>query len=130
MNVKEAVRAANKYITELFADEEVQDLGLEEVVFDETANAWKITIGFSRPWERRSLAANLGGQDWKNRSFKVVEINDHTGEIVAMTHRSVTTDFAVFDRIAEAFKDVDDLSAKIDQAVDESKATHNRPATS
>ena len=47
-----------------------------------------------------------------------------------MTHRSVTTDFAVFDRIAEAFKDVDDLSAKIDQAVDESKATHNRPATS
>ena len=35
MNVKEAVRAANKYITELFADEEVQDLGLEEVVFDE-----------------------------------------------------------------------------------------------
>ena len=130
MNVKEAVRAANKYITELFADEEVQDLGLEEVVFDETANAWKITIGFSRPWERRSLAANLGGQGWKNRSFKVVEINDHTGEIVAMTHRSVTTDFAVFDRVAEAFKDVDDLSAKIDQAVDESKAPHNRPATS
>ena len=30
-------------------------------------------------------------------------------------------DFAVFDRIAEAFKDVDDLSAKIDQAVDEGK---------
>ena len=91
MNVKEAVRAANKYITELFADEEVQDLGLEEVVFDETANAWKITIGFSRPRERRSLAANLVGQDWKNRSFKVVEINDHTGEIVGMTHRSLTT---------------------------------------
>ena len=91
MNVKEAVRAANKYITELFAEEEVQDLGLEEVVFDETANTWKITIGFSRPWERRSLTANLGGQDWKNRSFKVVEINDHTSEIVGMTHRSLTT---------------------------------------
>ena len=67
MNVKEAVRAANKYITELFADEEVQDR---------------------------------------------------------------STDFAVFDRVAEAFKDVDDLSAKIDQAVDESKAAHNRPVTS
>ena len=39
-------------------------------------------------------------------------------------------DFAVFDRVAEAFKDVDDLSAKIDQAVDESKAAHNRPTTS
>ena len=28
-----------------------------------------------------------------------------------------TEDFAVFDRVAEAFKDVDDLSAKIDQAI-------------
>lgn len=91
MNVKEAVRVANKYITELFADEGVQDLGLEEVVFHETTNTWKITMGFSRPWERRGLAASLGGQDWKNRSFKVVEINDHTGEIVGMTHRSLTT---------------------------------------
>ena len=39
-------------------------------------------------------------------------------------------DFAVFDRVAEAFKDVDDLSAKIDHAVEESKAAHSRPATS
>ena len=39
-------------------------------------------------------------------------------------------DFAVFDRVAEAFKDVDELSDKIDQAVEESKAAHNRPATS
>ena len=35
-------------------------------------------------------------------------------------------DFAVFDRVAEAFKDVDDLSARIDQAVDECKTKHNR----
>jgi len=28
-----------------------------------------------------------------------------------------TEDFAVFDRVAEAFKDVEDLSAKIDQAI-------------
>ncbi len=32
----------------------------------------------------------------------------------------------LFNRVAEAFKDVDDLSAKIDQAVEESKAAHNR----
>ena len=35
-------------------------------------------------------------------------------------------DFAVFDRVAATFKDVDDLSAKIDQAVEECKAEHNR----
>ena len=88
MNVKEAVQAANRYITELFADEGVQDLGLEEVVFHESTQVWKITMGFSRPWERQGLAAL--GQN-RNRSFKVVEINDDTGEIVGMTHRSLTT---------------------------------------
>ena len=46
MNVKEAVQAANRYITELFADEGVQDLGLEEVVFHESTQVWKITMGF------------------------------------------------------------------------------------
>ena len=35
--------------------------------------------------------------------------------------RQKAEDFAVFDRVAEAFKDVDDLSARIDQAVDEVK---------
>lgn len=41
-----------------------------------------------------------------------------------------TEDFAAFGHVAEAFKDVDDLSAKIDQAVEKSKTAHNRPATS
>ena len=41
--------------------------------------------------------------------------------------REREADFAVFDEVAEAFKDVnpEELQARIDQAVDEVKARHN-----
>ena len=52
MDVKEAVRTAKEYLAELFAEETITDVGLEEVVFDDASNEWNITIGFSRPWSQ------------------------------------------------------------------------------
>ena len=73
MDVKEAVQAAKSYIIDLFGGEEISNVGLEEVEFDDLGGAWKVTIGFSRPWERQgALGVNLG---LKNvRSYKVVHI--------------------------------------------------------
>jgi hypothetical protein len=51
MNVTEAVAAAKKYIGELFAQEGISNLGLEEIEFDEHAGEWRVTVGFSRPWD-------------------------------------------------------------------------------
>ena len=60
MDVKEAVQTAKHYVAELFTDETIGDVGLEEVVFNDTSNNWEITIGFSQPWQKDSLAASLG----------------------------------------------------------------------
>jgi hypothetical protein len=49
MDVKEAVAGAKKYVGELFAQEGLINIGLEEVEFDEPTKEWHITIGFSRP---------------------------------------------------------------------------------
>ena len=46
MDVKEAVATAKKYVTEVFEGEDLADMGLEEVVFDDEADIWKVTIGF------------------------------------------------------------------------------------
>ena len=60
MDVKEAVRTAKNYVAELFTDETIGDVGLEEVVFNDTSNNWEITIGFSQtvaerlPWPLHS----------------------------------------------------------------------------
>ena len=88
MDVKEAVKTARGYVVELFANEQIMNVGLEEVVFEEISNNWKITIGFSRPWDQQKnvLSAALG-EGRLARSYNVLRINDDTGEVESLTDR-------------------------------------------
>ena len=87
MDVKEAVRAAKECVVDLFDGEEIDYVGLEEVVFDDESDQWLITIGFSRPWERpKALSASLL-EDPLKRSYKVVRINDADGRVMSLKDR-------------------------------------------
>ena len=55
MDVREAVAVAKGYLTNLYTDEAIEHLGIEEVEFDEYSDTWRVTLGFSRPWDRASL---------------------------------------------------------------------------
>ena len=89
MDVKEAVRTAKKYIAELFTDETIADVGLEEVEFNNMSNNWEVTIGFSRPWDQENpLAASIGNQP-STRSYKLVRIDDD-GHVISLTDRVLT----------------------------------------
>jgi hypothetical protein len=48
-SIKEAVALAKAHIVDLFSDENISQIGLEEVEFDSEAREWKVTIGFARP---------------------------------------------------------------------------------
>ncbi len=87
MDVKEAVRTAKDYIAELFDGEEITFVGLEEVVYNEDSNNWKITIGFSRPWNNRNAYAARVGDLRTLRSYKVICINDDSGRVESLTDR-------------------------------------------
>ena len=84
MDVKEAVRTAKDYVAELFDGENITDVGLEEAVFNEEADSWDITIGFSRPWDSRN---NVVTAVRLRRSYKVVSIDDTTGRVESLTDR-------------------------------------------
>ena len=89
MDVKEAVQEAKKHIAEIFADESIVDVGLEEVDFDESDEVWLITIGFTRIWERPGgIIRALGGDT--GRVFKVLRIENETGRVQSVKHRDVT----------------------------------------
>lgn len=81
MDVKEAVRRAKAYVVDLFAEEGLEVVGLEEVEHDDILHEWRITFSMSR---RDSLASALARL---TPSFKVVVIRD-TGEIRSVKHRS------------------------------------------
>ena len=89
MDVKEAVQTAKKYVAELFTDETIANIGLEEVEFNSTSNNWEVTIGFSRPWQKNSLATALGNQP-PARSYKLLCINDDDGHVMSLTDRVLT----------------------------------------
>ena len=86
MDAKKAAKAAKDYIIDLFADERILHVGLEEVKFNEQQDIWEITIGFYRPWNRNLQIPNLD-----ERSYKIVHIKDEDGQVVSVTHRALTT---------------------------------------
>lgn len=85
MTVKDAVKTAINYTKDLFSDESILNLGLEEVVFDDSTNEWNITVGFSLPWSIKK--SNLGpisaiiNDGNLPRVYKVVKINAATSDI-------------------------------------------------
>jgi hypothetical protein len=91
MEVREAVAEAKKYVQELFAQESISNLGLEEVEFDEAAGAWSITVGFSRPWETpQNALAVLARQLQPPRAYKIVRIHDKTRQLISVKNREPT----------------------------------------
>ena len=98
MDVREAVKKAREHILEMFADENVSNVGLEEVDWegDPTERIWRITIGFSRPWDepRNTLAAVA--RLLPRRTYKVVRI-DKVGQLISITSRDVVSDYASAD---------------------------------
>ena len=104
MEVKEAIKKAKEYIQETFAGENYTNFGFEEVVYDYDSNEWRITFGFSRPWDRPQtenrghLEALLGYRDreYRNReaellvrrSYKLVTMSDD-GAKISVKNREV-----------------------------------------
>lgn len=89
MDVREAITVAKTYVAEVFADERAQNVGLEEVEYDEAARAWNVTIGFSRPWDFPVTLSGIvsANRNPIRRTYKTVRISDEDGKIVSVKNR-------------------------------------------
>ena len=97
MKVKEAVKVALEFVSDAFSDEKLSNLGLEEVVYDDLQEIWKITVGFSRPWDypRHTIASMTNPELLARaaiRTYKIVEIRDSDGEVTAIKVKIVGED--------------------------------------
>jgi uncharacterized protein YdeI (YjbR/CyaY-like superfamily) len=91
MDVKAAITAAKAYVNEVYSDEQVTNLGLEEVERIPAAGTWEITLSFSRPWNTpktraQEILENLGGVSSLKRSSKVITVADD-GSVISMKNR-------------------------------------------
>ncbi|HEY0782140.1 MAG TPA: hypothetical protein VGE98_06795 [Thermoanaerobaculia bacterium] len=84
---------ALQFVSELFGQEKITNLGLEEVVSDE--DTWRVTVGFSRPWDYppgslswlEAIDAINGPTATPEREYKVVKVDASTGEIKGLEIR-------------------------------------------
>lgn len=91
MNVKAAVELGKRYIVDIYAGEEINNIGLEEVEFDEGEKVWYVTVGFSRPWdEPKNIYSELSGKGTlTKRSFKKLRISDENGTVLSVKNRDI-----------------------------------------
>lgn len=88
MDVKDAVARAKSYLADSVGDEEVRDLGLEEIRYDDSDEAWLITLGYSRPWDAPKIVTTVSGKDLDlNRTYKVVRLSDGNGALLSVKDR-------------------------------------------
>lgn len=94
MTPKEAVIAAKAWVADIFADERIVNLGLEEVRFDDAKKHWLITVGFLRT---DTLPPDDTGHSSFGRlltpgfrkSYKVVRIDNRNGEVLSVENREI-----------------------------------------
>lgn len=84
MDVKQAIKVAKEHLQHLFEGESIHRVGLEEVVFDENDQIWKITLGFHRGWD---MVPNMFGLGESKRTYKVIHIDDKSGRAISMRDR-------------------------------------------
>ncbi len=86
LSTREAVALAKRWLVEQLAEEQLEDVGLEEVKYDD--GFWEITLGFSRPWDRRgSFVTQSAGLTTRVRTYKVLSVADESGEVMQMRNR-------------------------------------------
>lgn len=84
MDVKEAVALAKRYIADVFTDEEVENLRLEEIEFDKKSKIWSVTLSFSRPW-----GGSFGDFAPRRYDYKVVRIADADRNVLSVKNREI-----------------------------------------
>lgn len=88
MDVREAIATAKTYVQELFAEEKISNIGLEELVYEEDLDRWKVTVGFTRPWdEPRNVYDAIRQATIPARSYKIVTIANEGGKVLSLTNR-------------------------------------------
>lgn len=90
MDVKEAVTTAKQYVADLFSNEGVSNLGLEEVDYDEGEGVWNITLGFSRAWDNAPDGfASFAAQQLfaTKRTYKIVRVKEQGGKVLSVRNR-------------------------------------------
>ena len=85
VSLKSAVKKSREFVSELYEGQPLSHMLLEEVRPSDDGRFWLITIGFDLSEDVGPLGKIVGGI--ARRKYKVVKVNNSTGEVEQMTMR-------------------------------------------
>ncbi len=89
MEHKQAVAVAKRYVADIYEEEAISNLGVEEIEFDDQSKLWAIRVAFSRPWNTprtraQEILESIGSQAPSlKRTSKVITVTED-GRVVSM----------------------------------------------
>jgi hypothetical protein len=89
MDVRTAVTAAKSELQHVFSDEKIENIGLEEVEYNDSSKTWAITVGFSRRWPTPEGPLAVLGPRLGPREYKIVRLSDPTGQLISIRNREI-----------------------------------------
>lgn len=92
MKARDAIGIAKRYLSEVFDEENILNLGLEEIEYDEAQKTWNVTLGFSRPWNQQRNVLSALVQDEHSslrRDYRVVRVRESDGEVTSIKLREM-----------------------------------------
>ena len=91
MDAREAVAAAKQHVVEMFADEQIHSVGLEEIRLQKGPDAgWVVTIGFARDW--RPNTSLMRTMTPPPRTYKIITLDENDGTLKSISHRDIPTE--------------------------------------
>lgn len=102
IEITEAVKSAKTYLSEIYKDEQIQGLLLEETELSEDSNYWLITFSFyvkskrpNDPFESfNSISGSIVGSKQRRigdfeQQYKIFKINSTDGKCISMKIRNL-----------------------------------------
>jgi hypothetical protein len=86
ISLKEAVKAATESVADIFADQQIAGLRVEEVELEEHDDCWQITLSFIRGTNPGAVAAAFIGGD-AGRAYKTVAVRASDGKVLSVKIR-------------------------------------------
>jgi hypothetical protein len=92
IDAKTAVGNAVAYVSDMYKDEHITDVLLEEIEMNEAETAWRVTVGFTRVMPMNPLLAGDLAKMFSlkgDRLYKVIEVDAVNGAVRSMKIRDI-----------------------------------------
>ena len=89
MRVEEAIANAKTFFQKVFAEEQISQVRLEEVEYDEADHAWLVTLSAVQPSASVDRWTALADKSGHQRSYKTVKIDDAGSRLPSLKIRQI-----------------------------------------